>query len=946
MKTIIKTLAILFLTAFVLTCASTSSANFAGLGRGTDAVPLTSRALTGTLPNGLRYYILENTLPENRAYLSLVVNAGSVLERDDQRGFAHFVEHLAFNDTARFPHHELIEYLRTLGSRFGADANAYTSYNETVYHFDVPVEVTNGIKKIPDRSLAILDDWTHAVSFLPEDVTSESHVVLEELRARLGAMDRARKIMLPILFEGSAYANREPIGLANIIENATSDGLRGFYDRWYRSDNMALVFVGDFDGRALEADLSRHFNMPKAAQSVERPLYELPPPVNGRFRAEIITDPEQTSQNIMIYYKQRQSAERGTIAYYRQSVIDYLIDTMLTLRFDEASSDPSSSSNESWGGRWRWSVNSSYYNLGTEPKTGNTEQALRQLLLEKESIRRFGFTQGELDRAKLDFVSYMERQVSESDRRESRMFMRGFTDHFLYGEDMADIEWEARAVSSLLPGIGLNEIKHSVQNYFSANDITVFIHAPQSEAGSLPSADRIREIFRETENTQLRARENVSISSDFMDRVPAAGQVVSEQLDNNTGAHIMTLANGARIIFKETANRNNEIVLYAMANGGSTSAQEESAASVELLSQMINYSGLGPYSRNELINMLAGRQVSSSFWLSDYYRGFQGTSTTQDIRVLFEMLHIFFTNPRLDERAVEAMLDQYRTYLAHQNEDPQVVFSNELKRIINNNHPLFNPLELNDLDSVSSERASAFLQRCLNPGDYTFVFTGNLNLNTMRELSAVYIGSIPASTPFNSWFNPGISPPSPGRRTINKGVDQRSIVYLGWFARSSSGFDEQKNQTAAVLSEYLDIVLTNEIRERLGGVYSVSSNVSVTVIPSGEYKMYVYFICDPARVQELVNAVRAIINSLISVNLDQNIFNMSKEALLMQHDRQIQQNLHIAQSYANSSVLYSTPLNRLNLRPDVIRSVTIEDVRALCRQMIVSNPVEVVLMPE
>jgi len=211
--------------------------------------------LTGTLSNGLRYYILENSLPENRAHLALVVNAGSVLESDNERGLAHFVEHLAFNDTARFPKLELIEYLRSLGMRFGADANAYTSYDETVYHFDVPVEISGGVKKIPDRALAILDDWTYAVSFLPEDVASESIVVLEELRARLGAMDRARRIMLPVLFEGSAYANREPIGLANIIENATSDQVRAFYDRWYTSDNMALVFVGDFDGKLLKIAL-------------------------------------------------------------------------------------------------------------------------------------------------------------------------------------------------------------------------------------------------------------------------------------------------------------------------------------------------------------------------------------------------------------------------------------------------------------------------------------------------------------------------------------------------------------------------------------------------------------------------------------------------------------------------------------------------------------------
>jgi zinc protease len=462
----------ILLCALLLTCATTS--NYQGLGLGTDKIPLTSKALTGILPNGLRYYILENSLPENRAHLALVVNAGSVLEREDERGLAHFVEHLAFNDTARFPKLELIEYLRSLGMRFGADANAYTSYDETVYHFDVPVENVNGVKKIPDRALAILDDWTYAVSFKPEDVVSEGLVVLEEFRTRLGAMDRVRKITLPILFAGSAYENRQPIGLANIIENATSEQVKDFYSRWYTSDNMALVLVGDFDGKRLEAELTHHFNMPAAVKSVNRPQYELPPPKRGNFQVEIITDPELTAASFMIYYKQKKSFQIGTLDSYRETLIDYLIDTMLSRRFEEAENDPDSKTVGSWGGIWRWAANSRFYSMGTQPKTGSAEEALKELLLEKESMRRYGFTQSELERAKLSLISYLEKSLSEKDRMESRSYIRGFTSHFLIGEDMADIEWELDAVNSFLPGISLNEIKKAAGNYFAANDCIVF----------------------------------------------------------------------------------------------------------------------------------------------------------------------------------------------------------------------------------------------------------------------------------------------------------------------------------------------------------------------------------------------------------------------------------------------------------------------------------------
>jgi zinc protease len=936
---------LVLLTFLNLTCVSAPS-NYANLGKGTDLVPLTSRALTGTLANGLRYYILENSFPENRAYLALVVNAGSVLERDDQRGFAHFVEHLAFDGTERFPNKDIIEYLRSMGMRFGDNLNAYTSYNETVYHFDIPTENIGGIKSIPQRAFAILDDWSYAVNFLDETVADESRVVLEEMRTRLGAMDRVRKITLPVLFTGSAYVNRETIGLAQTIENATSEKVREFYNRWYTSDNMALVFAGDFDGKALQAQLSRHFNIPKAAQPVNRPVYNLPPPKNGNFNIEVITDPELTSASFMIYYKMRQSSQRGTLAYYRQSVIDYLIDYMLSLRFEEARSDPQSSSNGSWGGIWRWAANSRFYYMSTDPKSGVVEDALRELLLEKEAMRRFGFTLGELELAKLDIISYMEKMLSEKDRTESRRFIRGFTNHFLYGEDMADEQWEMNAVSAMLDGIGLKDILQTVKSYFSANDITVFLTAPEAEAENLPTAQRIKEIFRETQTARITRRQDNSLSGDLMDRAPSAGEIESENIDSETDAHIITLSNGARVIFKQTQNKNNEIVMYAMARGGTANAAEKTIVSVDLLSEMITASGLGQYSRNELTAKLAGKQVAMSFWNSSFYRGFQGSSTTADLKTLFQMIHLFFTEPRLDEKAVAAMLDQYRTYLAHQDEDPQTAFSRELTKIINNNHVLFMPLELDDIAKVSVQDADDFLRNCINPGDYTFVFTGNLNPGIIRELSALYIGSIPVSQSMNRWNNPGLTRPSEGRRTINKGKEERSIVYLGWFARGAADFNEQRNQTAAVLSEYLDILLTDEIREKLGGVYSISAGSSVSVIPTGEYRISVYFVCNPSRADELITAVRDLLNGIIRQGVNIDTFNKSKEALLMEHERSLQRNLHIAQSYANSFALYNTPLSRLNTRADAIKAVTIQNVQALCREMLASGPVQVVLFPE
>jgi len=918
----------------------------AGLGRAFDKVPFSSRAITGTLPNGLKYFILENSLPENRAHLALVVNAGSVLERDDERGFAHFVEHLAFNDTERFPKLELIEYLRSLGSRFGADANAYTSYDETVYHFDVPVETIDGVKRIPSRALAIIDDWTHAVSFNTEDIENEKRVVLEELRARLGVRARQRKIILPVLFEGSAYADRDVIGLAEIIEGATREKLKGFYDRWYRSDNMALVFVGDFDGRALQAELAQHFNMPKSTSPVNRPRFELPRPRSGNFQVEIFTDPEMTSTEFSFFFRQRRTNARDSISYYRDTLLNSLISVMIDRRFEEIVSDPDSGATEFYAGIWQWSGNSRFFTMETNAKTGRAQDALRELLLEKESIRRFGFTESELQQAKLSVKSYMENLLAEKDRTNSRRFVRGFTNHFIHNDIFADIEWEMDAVNALLPVIGVNEVNRTARNYFSSNDIKVFLFAPSAEAENLPSKTRIKEIFNETQNTQLTARQSVSISGDLMSMLPVPGSIVQERVDAQTGAVMITLSNGANIILKQTENRNNEIVFYAMANGGTANATAENIVSAGLLAEMLNVSGLGNYSRTELNNKLTGKQVSVSFFNSSYFRGFQGSSVTQDINTLFEMIHLFFTEPRLDERAIAAMLDSYRTTLAHQREDPQRFFNQELTKLINSNHPLFMPLEAQDLSRVSIEQARAFLNRCLNPSDYTFIFTGNIDVNSMRDLLSTYLASIPNSVSMNTRNNPNVTRPGESRRTIRKGVDNRCTVYLGWFENAPREFNEHRNQTAAILSEYMDIVLTDEIREKLGGVYSISAGASVSVIPSGEYRISAYFVCDPERADELIAAVRSNLTNIARRPLNEDTFNKAREALLTQHYRALQNNLHIAQSYANSAVLYSTPLNRLNQRPYSIRAVSMQDVQSLCRDMLRSGPVQLLMFPQ
>ncbi|MDR1955754.1 MAG: insulinase family protein [Treponema sp.] len=934
-----------------LSCASagkTGAAFYTGLGLPTDPVPFMPTVRRGTLPNGLRYYILENGKPENRAYLTLAVNAGSVLEQDDEQGLAHFIEHMAFNGTARFPESELIQYLRSLGMRFGPEVNAYTSYDETVYGIEVPTELDEaGHKQVPAQALAVLDDWTHAITFDPKDVDDERRVIMEEYRSRLGATERIRRQILPILFQDSPYANRSPIGIPEIIEQAPPEKLKGFYETWYRPDNMALILVGDFDGAALEGALASHFTASPAETPLNHPRYDLIPP-RKEVAAAVFTDPELPFTLVNLYYKRSLKARGNTLADYREGIVDYLIDQILSERFDDAASQSETPYLGASSGMARFGAASRYYIMTAQAKTGKTEATLQALLREKESMVRYGFTDAELDRAKRSLIAYLTRLNAEQDRQESSRYVQNFTYHFLQGEMVPPIAWELEAVNILLPGINLQDLSAAVKDYFAAEDLWVFVIAPEGEAKGpegIPTPERIKQMVSQARKARIPRPRADPVSDELMDTEPPRGAIVSESTDPETGAIRWELSNGAQVILKGTRNRNNELFLYALARGGTVSAPEAEDPSARLAAEMLGVSGIGPYSRQELVKKLAGKQVSLSFWASPFLRGFQGSATTEDTQTLFEMLYLSFTQPRMDTEAINALLDQYRTILTQEKEDPQRVFSKEIQKIMYGNHPRFSPRELEHLALVNQDDALSFIQDGLTPGDYTFVFTGNLDLTALRTYTKTYLASIPRGKSWNTWADPHIIRPGKTEKVLYKGKEAQSMVYLGRYIPFP--YTEEDAAAVAVLEEYLDIRLTEEIREKLGGVYSVSAAVFLSPLPpGGELGMAISFGCDPQRVEELCAAIEAEVVRTVQEPLEERIFNQAVAALQKSWEASIQSNSSIAQSYANSAVIYGLPLSRLDNRPGLYEGVRPEAVQAISQRLISTGPARVVLYPE
>jgi zinc protease len=935
---------------------------YGGLGLPDDPLPVKTGLRAGKLPNGLRYYILENSLPAGRAYLTLAVNAGSILEEDHERGLAHFVEHMAFNGTARFPGAELVNYLRSLGMRFGPEVNAYTSYDETVYGIETPVENSGGVKRIPEKALAILDDWTWTVRFNPEDVDKERAIIMEEYRSRLGAQERVWQKILPVIFRGSRYAERLPIGLQDIIQNATADQLKNFYQTWYRPDNMALILVGDFDGALVERELASRFTAPAGTGSLDRPYYELPGPQKGSLAAEIITDPELPGSIIYLYHKRASQVPEISLRSYRESLIDYLTEIMIYFRMEEAASREG---NPFVGaGTWeaRYGRESRYYIMAAQAKAGRTADTLQALLLEKERLIRYGFTRTELDRAKGMVLSVMEQTAAEYDRQESEEYVYELSEGFLRSQFVLDADWKLQAVNALLPGITRNTVNAALGSYFAGDDLTVLVSAPETEAPVLPSRDAVLAMVRESRTAQVAPPEGRAAVPALVD-IPPRPQPVVSILQDEAGAEIWNLSNGMQLILMETANKNNELSLYALARGGTVSAgmgKEPGGIkpdfSAELAAELQSASGLGPLSRPELIDLLSDKQVSLSFWTSSYIRGFQGSAAVKDLEYLFQMLYTSFMAPRVDTTGLKLVQDQYRTRLLQEAENPEAIFSRELTRLVYNNHPLFRPLEIEDLDTVTTAAAADFLRTALNPADYVVVFTGSLgDRETLRLLAATWLASIPdTKSRWNAWSDPDITRPGAVEQIIRKGKEEKAVVYMGWFAPKT--WTEEDNAAVLVLNEYLNIVLTDEIREALGGVYSIFADASLGVMPKGELSLGIYFVCDPKREAELRRAVREHLASLASGGIgddggddggiDEETFRRAQEALVKTFERSMESNAFMARNLANFTLITGVPLSRLAQRPALYRSVTAEQMRNRITELLAGGPVELVLLPE
>lgn len=905
------------------------------------ALPLDSAVLVGTLPNGVRYYIRENRRPEKRAELRLVVNAGSVLEADDQRGLAHFAEHMAFNGTRRFDRQELVNNVERMGMRFGPHLNAYTSFDETVYQLQVPTDS----QKTLATAFTMLEDWASGIAFDSAEIRKERGVVIEEWRLGQGAETRMERRELPMLFRGSRYAERLPIGERRVLETFEPSALRRFYRDWYRPDLMAVVAVGDFNRKDIEGLIrSTIGNIPRKPATPARTSY--PVPDHDTTFVVVSTDAEATSSEVLVYYKQPQRDTR-TLRDYRRGIVEHLYGRMLNDRFGEMTRRPNAPFIQAFSGQGNIVRAKEVYVLGAVVADGGIERGLEAVLVEAERVDRHGFTQTELDRAKINLQRSLERAFTEREKTNSGDYVGEYVQHFLTSDPFPGIGAEYGYAQRLLPGIVLADINRLASEWITDRNRVIVARAPRKAGVTVPTEAALTAVFARAKGTPVAAYvDSAGGATPLFGARPAAAAIVSQRENLTLGTREWTFANGVRVIVKPTDFKADEIVFTAYSPGGSSLAATADFLTSSVAHQLVQIGGVGTFNATELQKKLAGVAAAVSPYIARDQEGFRGGAAPRDLETALQLVHLRFTAPRMDSSAFAAFIGNVKGVLQNQGASPESAFEDTLQVVLSQHDPRAQPITVERLPELSLPTAMRFYrERFADASDFTFVFVGSVNPDTLRALTASYLGTLPSINRKENWRDLGIRPPrGVVQHEVRKGIEPKSrtrLVFTGPFE-----YTAPNRYMIQSLAEVLNINLRERLREDLGGTYGVSVGASPSRIPRGEYSFVIDFGSAPDRADELTRVIFAYVDTLKRVGADTAVIAKVRETQLRGRETAMRQNNYWLSQIVFHDQTGEDPAAVLSIRPMVDKLTGAAIGEAARTWLDTSNYVRVTLYPE
>ena len=845
-------------------------------------LPVDSRIRVGKLPNGLTYYVLPHRKPEKRAQLWLAVNAGAVLEDDDQRGLAHFVEHMGFNGTKRFPKQALVNFLEGIGMKFGPDLNAYTSFDETVYMLQVPTDKP----ELVEKAFQVLRDWAGDITFDPGEVEKERGVVLEEWRLGRGAGMRIFDRQAPVMFHGSKYAQRITIGKPEIIKGAPRDTLVRYYRDWYRPDLMALIAVGDFEPADIERRIKGEFaNLPAATKP--RPRANAPVPLHPQTLVTVETDPEMQFSSVGIINKMA-VRPNSSARDYRRTITEQLYHQMLNARLDELRRKPDAPFMFAGSSTGTFVRSADAFQQRAMAKEDRVEQALEVLLQEVVRVERHGFTATELERAKKSLLRQYQQSVAQHEKTDSRERAQEIVRHFLQAEAMPGIEAELKLVERFSPTITVGELNGLAKTWGGGGGRVITVSGPDKMKKPTPQA--LLAITEAIAGRSLNAYEDAVATAPLLASPPKPGKVVRTRELPEIGVTEWTLSNKAKVVIKPTDFKNDEVRVSAFSPGGHSLVKDPDFDSGQFASAVVDEAGVGSYDAVQLRKALSGKIVSVRTRVDELEEGLSGSASPSDLETFFQLMHLEFTAPRRDEAVFEAWRTRQNEQVRNRRLDPQRVFFEDLQILMSRNHLRRQPLTPEKIARVKLDTALAiYKDRFADAGDFTFVFVGNIDKDKLQPLVETYLASLPTKGRKEKWRDVGVRPPRGVQtKTVAMGREPKSMVYLVFHGQERWSRDTEND--IRMLGEVLSIRLREILREDMGGVYGVRSGGGISRRPRQEYTFTVSFGCAPENVEKLKAAVFAEIQALKTKGTTEEYLGRVREARLRAHEVNLKEN--------------------------------------------------------
>lgn len=908
-------------------------------------LPVDPQVRYGKLPNGLTYYIRHNELPKERADFYIAQNVGSILEEENQRGLAHFLEHMAFNGSKNFPDKGMDEFTESVGMRGGENFNAYTSFDETVYMI-MNAPVTR--ESVVDSCLLILHDWSGFITLADSAIEKERGVIREEWRTRQDAQARLWEQQLPKMYPNNRYAHRMPIGTIDVINNFKPDELRAYYHKWYRPDLQAIIIVGDVDVDRVEAAVKKIFaDIPAPVNPAPREMVEVAD--NDMPLISVATDKEASNTILSIFYKHDKMPQDmySTVAGVVKDYIQSVAATMMNERFSEMvqKANPPFVAAQASDGDYMISKTKGAWSVAALVKENEVDSAMNALVTETERVKRYGFTPSEYDRARINVLKQYESIYNDRDKQRNSSYTNEYVRHFTEGGYIPGIETEYALISQIAQAVPVEQVNKYIQDMIGDKNIVISLTGPEKEGFTYPTDEQLLRDFMKAQQIPVEPYKETLSNEPLIPELPALGKITDTKEDQQFGATVLTLSNGIKVVLKHTDFKKDQIVMTATSPGGSTLFGNKDIDNLKVFNEVIDLGGLGNFSATDLNKLLAGKKVSCSTSLGMDSENVNGSSAPSDLKTLFELIYLNFTAPRMDEEAYASFENRMIAQLKNVELNPMVAFSDSLTKAIYNDNPRAMRIDVADFKKISYPRIMEMYKECFGDASgFVFTFVGNINTDSIRPLVEQYLATLPANGKIEK-ANVKEVPAIRKGEYVNRFKRQMetpkaSVVN---FYSGQMDYNLENIITATMLKQVLDLVYMEKVREEEGGTYGVQTSARISSFPEGQTFLQAYFDTDPDKREQMNTIVRNELKRICDVGPRPEDFKKTQDNILKRHAENQQENNYWLTTLDN---YYYKGFDGATKYADTVKSITPAKIQSFAKKLLEQgNSIEVVMEP-